>query len=497
MSIYVDPRSRRKNVALILLSLIFLPIDTFIILCALVSCYVSEPLATRRREERRQKLSFSPKTVLVTGVGMSKGLSIARSFYEAGHNVIGADFEAGGAIACGHFSRCISKFLPLRPPKSGAGPYMDSLLKIIKDEGIDLWVSCSGVASALEDGEAKEIIEARTPCRAIQFDMRTTQTLHEKHLFMQHTKDIGLAIPDTHYITSHQAVQDALSKAPGDRKYIMKPVGMDDANRGDMTILPRPTVEETAAHLAKLKISEKSSWILQQYIRGSEYCTHSLVVKGDVKAFVACPSAELLMHYEALPSDSKLHKAMLEFTKQYASAGGEAFTGHLSFDFMVDEAQMDGLHSIRDSEDPILYPIECNPRAHTAVVLFNGTPGMPDAYLSLLGSSPKAQDSDEILLPERSDKYFWIGHDLVELLILPILALLLRQPHTSVSELHSNFTTFANHALYWRDGTFERWDPIPWWLLYHVYWPMKFWQSLATGKGWSRMNVSTTKMFEC
>lgn len=427
---------------------------------------------------------------------MTKGLTIARSFYEAGHNVIGADFEPGGALACGHLSKSISKFMPLRPPQSGADPYIGSLLGIIKEEGVDLWVSCSGVASALEDGEAKEIIEARTSCKAIQFDMRTTQMLHEKHSFMEHTKEIGLTVPDTHYITSQQAVEGTLSKAPNDRKYIMKPVGMDDANRGDMTLLSRSTTAESIVHLSKLSISEKSSWILQEYIRGPEYCTHALVVRGQVKLFVACPSAELLMHYEALPFESKLYQAMLSFTQRYASKGGESFTGHLSFDFMIDQGQMDGPHSIRDGEEPTLYPIECNPRAHTAVVLFNGTLDMPDAYLSLLDSSSESQLQSNIVTPQYADKYFWIGHDFVELLILPILSVLLMRPRASTSRLPGQSLKFANHLLYWRDGTFERWDPVPWWMLYHVYWPMRFWQSLMSGKAWSRINVSTTKVFE-
>jgi hypothetical protein len=270
---------------------------------------------------------------------------------------------------------------------------------------------------------------------------------------------------------------------------------MDDANRGDLTLLPKATDDETSAHLSKLQISKESSWILQQYISGPEYCTHSVVIKGQVKAFVACPSAELLMHYEALPKDSKLHQAMLQFTRQYASYGGKRFSGHLSFDFMVEEAQMAGPHSIRKGEDPVLHPIECNPRAHTAVVLFNQTSGLPDAYLSLLDATNLAELNDRLIEPRYNEKYYWIGHDLVELLLLPILSLFL-DPGTSVTDLLGKFSSFVNHIIDWRDGTFERWDPVPWWWLYHGYWPMRFLQCLRKGMRWSRVNVSTTKMFE-
>ncbi len=488
--------SLRKNIGLILLSLFFLPLDTVVTVVALFLRVFLEDEVQQRRRIQRDDLDFQPRRILVTGVGMSKGLAIARSFYEAGHDVVGADFEQGTALACGRFSKSLASFHKLRAPdgQSGSAPYVDSLLRVVQQEHVDLWISCSGVASAVEDGEAKEIIESRTPCKAVQFDAATTQVLHEKHSFIERTKAIGLLVPDTLYITDQQTVASALRQAPADRKYIMKPVGMDDANRGDLTLLPRATASETADHLDRLSISTKSSWILQQYIRGPEYCTHSIVIQGQVRAFVACPSAELLMHYEALPASSKLSQAMLDFTKHYAARGGEQFTGHLSFDFMIDEAQMDGPHSVRKGEDLKLYPIECNPRAHTAVVLFNGTRGMPTAYLSLLDKPIEQMPTIE---PQHRRRYYWIGHDLVELILLPVLSILLRQPGYAVSQIPGTFVGFLDHILNWYDGTFERWDPLPWWWLYHGYWPARFWQCAQKGTQWSRINVSTTKMFLC
>ena len=426
---------------------------------------------------------------------MTKGLTLARSFYVAGHNVVGADFETE-ALICGRVSESLMRFYNLRKPgsKSGSALYIQDVLDIILGEDIDLWVSCSGVASAVEDGETKEMIEARTACKAIQFDVATTQMLHEKHTFIANTSRIGLLVPETHNVTNLSAVETALQASPKGRKYIMKPIGMDDANRADMTLLPRPTAKETSRHLSKLNVSETAPWILQQFIKGPEYCTHSLVVKGQVKAFVACPSAELLMHYEALPSDSHLSGAMLRFTQKYADEGGESFTGHLSFDCIVDQSSL-------NSEEPALYPIECNPRAHTAVVLFNGTADLAEAYLSLLEplATPSTESSRKkmIVTPQRADKYYWIGHDLVTLVLLPLLSLLSFQPGTSIVQIAQRSATFLEHVLIWRDGTLEWWDPVPWWWLYHVYWPMEFWNALRSGKKWSRVNVSTTKMFEC
>ena len=310
-----------------------------------------------------------------------------------------------------------------------------------------------------------------------------------KNSFIQHTSSLGLTVPETHVITDATAVMEILRHASRARKYIMKTIGVVDAVRADMTLLPKSTSQATAKHIARLPVSEDVPWILQQYIDGPEYCTHALVIKGQVKAFVACPSAELLMHYEALPAASPLSKAMLDFTETFARQGGERFTGHLSFDFMVEN------DTAKDAEQIVLYPIECNPRAHTAVALFGRATKMVDAYLSILEPVVDSSNNVGIVTPTQQYSYYWVGHDLLTRVILPTLDLLLLR--TTLSALGNGYRDFIIHLLRWRDGTFETWDPLPCWWLYHGYWPIRFLSCIQTGSKWSRLNVSTTKMFEC
>ncbi|KAI4121526.1 MAG: hypothetical protein LQ347_006827 [Umbilicaria vellea] len=483
-----------QNVSLILLSLFFLPFSTFILFLS-YALQILTPQGALRQRIRRSP-NFRPTTILVTGVGMAKGLTIARAFYEAGHDVIGADFEPYGIPVCGRFSRVLSRFYALSKPtpKDGSAYYIQGLLQVVRREKVDLWVSCSGVASAVEDGEAKEVLERRTDCKAIQYDVHTTALLHEKHSFIQHTMRLGLPAPETYDVSSRTAVHKVLNTHQA-TQYIMKSVGVDDASRGDMTLFPRPTISETYERLAHVDISDSNPWVLQQFIRGDEYCTHALVIAGHVRAFVACPSSELLMHYEALPSDSALSKAMLKFTEEFAARSGEGMTGHLSFDFLVDEKTTEkGL-------ERVLYPIECNPRAHTAVVLFKGqSVDMAQAYLSALppksnGALTNGVLDRPVVRPQHPAKYYWVGHDLVEFVLLPVLESL--RGKMSVKDVIASCYLFVQHVLFWKDGTYEVWDPLPWFCLYHVYWPGMFLASVFYGRRWSRVNVSTTKMFEC
>lgn len=448
--------------------------------------------------------------VLVTGLGMARGLAIARAFYLEGHYVVGADFERFGVPCPGRFSQSLHRFRPLSGPMSrDDGPdYQRQLLRIVKEEGVDLWISCSGRAHAFEDAEAKELIEQQTSCRCVQLGVRETERLHEKHNFMREAKRLGLPTPETHTVTTHDDVHriltDSLAAHP-ERRFILRPVRADSANRADMTLLPLDSKTENRTHISSVPVSPARPWILQQFIPGGEeYCTHALVVRGQVKCFVACPSSEMPMHYRALPRSSLLSRAMLAFTRElvYRTPNPELFTGHLSFDFMVqDSAAHEG--GIERS----LYPIRCSPRAHTAVVLF-GRQGpersaMTDAYVSILDRSMAQRSFSKknglkeelVILPARGPPRYWIAHDLITLVIQPTIRWVLGG--TGAHGPAKPYAEFLAHLCLWKEGTFELWDPLPALVLYHVYWPLTILSAWCRGKQWSRLDVSTMKMFGC
>lgn len=473
-----------KNAFLLLLSFFALPLSATLVVCSLIHTRFfpkPQPIVLRDATER--------KTILVTGVSMTKGLTIARILAEhTPHRIIGADTSA---LSPGRFSVSIAKYYALASPDgSDAEPYIDSLLHVIKSEQVDLWISCSSVVAAVEDGEVVRLAERERGegFQAIQFRSDVVERLHEKDQFIDYVSSLRLPVPESHRCTSPDEVIEILMQEREDGKkkikFILKPIGVDDRARANMmTLLPFERQEDTISYVKGLNISNKNAFQVQQYVSGAEYCTHALVIRGRVVAFTCCPSSELLMHYEAIPSSSHLFDQMLRFTQRVAEDGGPSFSGHLSFDFL---AEGEG----RKSK---LYPIECNPRAHTAVVLFSLTPQMASAYLSAF--SPSVSSDMEIVTPHfPARSYYWIGHDLVALVILPVMNLFWGL--TTASEVFDTMTDFWEHVVSWRDGTFTVQDPIPFFVLYHVYWPMRFMLSLFGGKKWSRVNVSTTKVFE-
>ncbi|RYP46900.1 hypothetical protein DL768_006934 [Monosporascus sp. mg162] len=152
-----------------------------------------------------------------------------------------------------------------------------------------------------------------------------------------------------------------------------------------------------------------------------------------------------------------------------------------------------------------LYAIECNPRVHTAVALFNQhgpeMAAMVRAYTSVIGES-LAGNADEkgarasqtcvedslVIPPPVTAPRYWIGHDLV--------SLVLRRGYRVMADcsgpqaLLVGCADFAVHVCAWKEGTFDPWDPWPALVLYHVYWPSTIISAWWNGRLWSRVNVS-------
>lgn len=472
-----------KNASLVALSVLCLPVSAVLVLLNLILQRVNSRDKVLQ-SERRGTAVTQRKTVLVTGVSMTKGLSIARVLSQnTQHRVIGADISA---LSPGRFSSAIARYYRLDIPNGDdAEPYIDSILSVIRNEKVDLWISCSSVIAAVEDGQVVRLAQKQAKdvgrrFEAIQFYEDVVEKFHEKDKFIDYIQSLDLPIPESHRVTSPEEALNVLlqnvgDKEDGNKKFIMKPIGVDDhARNAMMTLLPFNSPSQTKKYIHNLNITKSNPFQLQQFIKGNEYCTHALVIRGKVKAFCSCPSLELLMHYEPLPAHSKLNQEMLAFTERVVADGGDTFTGHLSFDFLVE-----------DEQNVELYPIECNPRAHTAVVLFEKTPEMADAYLSALDYRKDSGEREEPAFPRTpTSSYYWFGHDLVSFLILPFLDAVFGVG--SWDQYAKGVKTFWEHFSNWRDGTLTIADPWPFFVLYHVYWPARFLECLFKGKEWSR-----------
>ena len=505
-----------QNTSLIVLSILLLPFSVTILLLSYARIHLRHLLGSPSHRPYHPNRGIPRKTILVTGVSMTKGLTLLRLLSKySPYRIVGADTDP---LACGRVSRFADGFRLLAAPKSStidedtehSDPYTISLLRTIARENVTLWLSCSAASTAILDARTRDILCSSpagnpTGCRTIQFSAAATAVLDDKAAFIDLVRDdCGLRTPYTRTVRSADEVLSALDavQQPSEnnqmqhqtqsQQYLLKPTS---AHRSTTPLLLSPPLPpQTLSLLATLPLSPRSPpYILQQFIRGHEYATHALIVRGAVRAFLAVPSCELLMHYAPLAPSSELWAAMRAFTARVAAVLQEreqkgGFTGHLSFDFLVRGGGGDDGERSRGDDVLELYPIECNPRAHTAVVLLRDSAEAARAYLDVLDDDRVQADMDDAAALASAKPTYWLPHDVLTLLLLPLLALRLGALLRGVWEL-------GLHLLCWREGAFDVEDPLPALWLYHVYWPARFAEALWTGRRWGRVNVSTGAMF--
>lgn len=146
-------------------------------------------------------------------------------------------------------------------------------------------------------------------------------------------------------------------------------------------------------------------------------------------------------------------------------------------------------------KDNKLYPIECNPRVHTAICLLVPNKNFASAYLNT--------DSNDttVVYPskEETDKA-WIGHDLPAVALPRICRPLLSRLHPLTVQRQADPTAvnISPLKMLLSDPTLAFDDPLPFFALYHIQWPfLLLRQIFIRRKKWSRINVSTARIFEC
>jgi carbamoylphosphate synthase large subunit len=400
------------------------------------------------------------RTVLVSGGKMTKALELARAFHEAGHRVVLV--ETARYRLTGHrFSRAVDAFHVVPPPD--APDYADALLRVVKEEQVDVYVPvCSPLASRY-DAEAKALLDGH--CAVVHLDPEPLRTVDDKFAFFRAARELGLDVPDTHHVSDPQQALEVLATVPSDapNPYILKSIAYDPVHRLDLTPLPRPSQAETEAYVHSLPISPDNPWILQEFITGEEFCTHGTVRDGRLTVYLCCASSASQLNYEMVDKP-----AIRAWVERFVAAGG--YTGQLSFDFIEDAAG-------------VVHAIECNPRTHSAITLLHHHPGLAAAYLDEPDEPGEpgdgAADPGRVEAPLGARPTYWLHHELWHAV---------RHPRQAPARLR---TIAAG-----RDAVLCRADPLPFFMLHHVHLPSLLLQNLRAGRPWVKIDVNIGKLVE-
>lgn len=401
---------------------------------------VAVALATRKPGPREPATG---RTVLISGGKMTKALQLARSFHAAGHRVVLV--ESPKYRLTGHrFSRAVDAFHVV--PESSSPGYAKALLEIVRREAVDVYVPVCSPAASVHDADARRLLDG--VCEVLHADPATVRMLDDKAQFADAALSLGLRVPESHRITD--ASQIDTFDFGEDRDYILKRIAYNPVGRMDLTLLTRDTPTRNATIARRAGITADDPWVLQEFVRGREYCTHGTVRAGRLQVHGCCESSAFQINYENVDKPE-----ILDWVRRFV--GAHDITGQVSFDFI-------------EATDGHAYAIECNPRTHSAITMFYDHAGVSRAYL---------EDGQPMIVPTATARpTYWLYHELWRLLT---------EPHRRER---------LRTILRGKDAIFCWWDPLPFFAVHHVHVPSLLLQNLLRRHGWVRIDFNIGKLVE-
>lgn len=427
-----------QNLGTLALLAIALPFNLVIVLGSLL-------WSGLRRSAPAVIAAEQPKTVMIAGGRMTKALQLARSFHAAGHRAILIDTEKFWHSG-NQYSNAVAAFYTVPNPAKDLPGYVDRLRAIARKEKVDLFIPVAIFSVLYFDGMTEHPLADY--CTVCHFDAETIRMLDDKFAFAEQARSLSLTVPKSYRITSPEQVLN-FDFSNEKRQYILKSIPYDSKLRLDLTKLPCETPEATAAFVNSLPISEAQPWILQEFIPGQEYCTHSTVRDGRSTLYCCCESSAFQVNYQQV--DKPEIAAWIERFLSAVPGYGQA-----SFDLI-------------QAADGTVYAIECNPRTHSAITMFYDHPGVADAYLN-------SNVPPEPLQPlAHSRPTYWLYHELWRLTEV-----------RSRQQLRRWFNTIRQG----KDAVFMVNDPLPFLMVHHWQIPLLLLDSLRKLRSWIRIDFN-------
>ncbi len=274
--------------------------------------------------------------VLLTSPRAPVTLDLARRFHAHGDEVYLCDSLRFG---CGNFSR--SKIQAFSTPRPNAFPadYVEAINRIVNRQGIDLLVP------TCEEIFFLAACRNQLDCEVFAGSFETLRDIHNKWTFSQMASNEAGIVPDTYPIQSESQLIEFRDCS---RNFVFKPVYSRFASQ----TLIQPNREQ----LACVTASEKTPWIAQRFVPGTEYSTYSVARRGQLVAHCTYQSSFRAGIGAGICFQAKPNSSILEFTHNFVRQF--EFTGQIGFDFIVNEGGE-------------VWVLEGNPRATSGLHCFD------------------------------------------------------------------------------------------------------------------------------
>ena len=373
------------------------------------------------------------KSILILAGSKCKALHMCRLFKREGYVTIICETATFPIVAAGWSMYC-DYFYKLTDPFKVPTDYVRQVINIAKKHRATYFLPIEPRHVKWDNTVISKISELCTP---LTVDGQVLDELDNKFTFNQCLKRLKLRAPTCEYVTDKDQVKLLIDDSKT-TCYILKPVLYDGFQRGDINVpSDRAKFEE---FLSTKDISDANPFVLQNRLIPPELTSCTLVIKGEVVAHTVGNSSPVHQSFDHIDC-TEVTQWVRDFIKRYA----KSITGWLTFDFM------------KSPDDGHFYAIECNPRLHSAYILFQQSDGLVKEIERRLGSvhdntAINQTPNDFVPIDPSLNQNYWLINELWTMLTNINNVKVLRE------RMHIIWTG--------SEAVFEFMDPLPFFVLY-------------------------------
>ena len=280
---------------------------------------------------------------LVTCARSPAAVHLGRLLHEAGHAVILADTKR---LHLGRWRSWPVACLRHPSPRHQPEAFSRWLKDTVKAEDVDC------VVPVYEETFHHGLNHGLLDCDHFCSDIATLNRLHNKFDFIELANSLGIPTPETIRVESVAQIKENITP-----KHILKPV----YSRFGEHVIMEPNPDRL-----NIDVSQANPWILQERLVGKQYCLQGICRDGKVLSSVAY-SSDFTVSKSSVFFENTEKGDLGGIIENIASSCN--YTGFLSFDVML-------------CEDGTVRPIECNPRATSALHLYATNDRIAEAILN-------------------------------------------------------------------------------------------------------------------
>jgi len=280
------------------------------------------------------------KTVLITGARAPAALHLCRLLKKNGHTVIIADSIP---YPLSKVSTSTDYFYEIPSPKWKTDECISALQLIIQSHDVDLLIpTCEEIFYISKHKEKLSRF-----CHIFVDEFQKLALLHNKWEFIQFVTKLGWPVPATYRTNNEQIIQEMIQQTSPATPFVLKPIFSRFSDK--VAFITKEDIEKGIT-------MDKQNYIIQEFIKGTQHCSYSIVQSGKVLAhsvykteFTAGLGATIAFEHINHP---KIDQFVEHIVKELN------FSGQIAFDFII-------------PEDGDAIPIECNPRTTSGLHLFD------------------------------------------------------------------------------------------------------------------------------